>query len=746
MAMNDKTREPRAEVSTKRGTVTPATAKSTGGASSADHTSTARASTGAAVASAVPTAAKPRPSLDRFGPHAAAGLFAALVLVFAGERIFAHSDALRSALTSLGVAVLAASIALRLGIAKRAEGERRSVELSLAKFALLPALGLAVYFATSETGRKLFGIASMQLEPRTKLLGGLTVAWIGLVVLGLLPLVFGEVSLAPMRAAARVELRRVVAATRAGLALALAVLYVTLTTYGVSELDIKADFSYFRTARPGESTRSIVGSLTEPLKVQAFFPPLNEVGLEVHGYLDDLARASNQVEVEKLDRLAVPAIAKEAKVSSDGVVVLSKGGMRETIFFGTEMKSAASKLKTLDADFQKSLLKVLRTARTVHLTVGHGELNEPQGSAESEGRTMRTFKKLLENQNYTVKDLGLAQGLAKDVPDTAFLVAILGPTREFLPEEIAALERFVARGGKVLMALDPEAKVDFGPLAKAVDLEWRPNLLANDKMHMSRRQPRPSDTTILLTNRFSSHASVSTLSRNSTRMAIIVPGAASIEKAAGTSAKIDFIVRAMSETFVDENGNFSFDEGEKRSSYNIAAAVTKPSSGAKGKDEKANDKAKDDDEARALVIADADVLSDAAMVYEANFLFAVDALRWLGGEESFSGSITSTEDVRIEHTKEKDQIWFYGIIFGAPALVLGAGLWVSRQARRGDAAPPKERSKPAPSPKSEKPAAAPDTTASDLNQNDDDEDEDDDQDDGDDAPRSSPAKGGRRNS
>jgi len=66
----------------------------------------------------------------------------------------------------------------------------------------------------------------------------------------------------------------------------------------------------------------------------------------------------------------------------------------------------------------------------------------------------------------------------------------------------------------------------------------------------------------------------------------------------------------------------------------------------------------------------------------ANQVLLLDAVRWLGGEESFAGEVTSEEDVRIEHTKQKDLVWFYATIFGAPALVLGLGLFYVRRSRR----------------------------------------------------------------
>jgi LPXTG-motif cell wall-anchored protein len=85
---------------------------------------------------------------------------------------------------------------------------------------------------------------------------------------------------------------------------------------------------------------------------------------------------------------------------------------------------------------------------------------------------------------------------------------------------------------------------------------------------------------------------------------------------------------------------------------------------------------------RAFVLADVDSLGDLAFGNELNQFFAVDLIRWLGGEESFAGSITNTEDVRIEQTKGKDQAWFYATIFGAPSLLLGVGLLVTRRKRQ----------------------------------------------------------------
>ncbi|XXX71834.1 Gldg family protein [Sorangium sp. So ce134] len=625
-----------------------------------------------------PPAGQPAPAAQRGAPALRAGGWmvpayaGALLAIFLGERVVPTIDGLRYALSGLGLLTLALVTALRFATAVRETGERRAVERALAILSALGLVAVAAYFTTTDAGRSLLGVSRAAPELRARVEAATTVGWIALLVIATVPLFFGEAALAPMRRAERIEGRRVRAATLSGVTLAFAAVYSALFVYAASQLELKADFSYYRTARPGDSTKRVAESLTEPLKITAFFPQLNEVGAEVEGYLREVKAASPQITVEMQDRLLVPALAKEAKVTQDGVIVLSRDTSRETLTVGADIKSAGAKLKSLDADFQKALLKVIRAQRTAYMTVGHGEMNESTSSPE--GRTAKNLRKLLESQNYVIKDLGLAQGLGSELPKDASVVIVLGPQKEFLPEEVAALKRYADDGGHLLLALDPDAKVDLAPLAGAVGLTWKPEVLANDRVYV-RRRFNDSDQAMLVTTRYSSHASVSTLSRHAQQAPTIFPGAASLDKADGGDLKIDFVVRSMGETFADANGNFKFDEGEKRSAYNLAAAVSKElaPAGGDGKDKK---------ELRAFVVADADVFSDAAFRNEPNIVLALDAFRWLGGEESFAGEITTNEDVRIEHTKEKDQVWFWATILVAPAMVLGLGLIITRRGRR----------------------------------------------------------------
>jgi hypothetical protein len=218
-----------------------------------------------------------------------------------------------------------------------------------------------------------------------------------------------------------------------------------------------------------------------------------------------------------------------------------------------------------------------------------------------------------------------------------------------------------------------------------VGLEYSPVLLANDTQHV-RRRANNSDRALLMSNRFSSHASVSTLSRNAARAAIIFARTGSLSASSAPGYKVDMALKAMGGTFADLNQNYEFDkDSEKKDTYNLVAAVTKPVEGAAAAkpDDKDKDAKKEPKELRAFVLADADGLTDLLLSnFGPNRLLLMDAIRWLGGEDSFAGEVNDEQDVRIEHSKQGDQAWFYSTIVGVPALVLGVGLAISRRARR----------------------------------------------------------------
>jgi hypothetical protein len=637
-----------------------------------------------------------------------------LVLVYLGQRVIVTSDAVQMALSVAGVLGVVVATALRFVPKFRAGGDRAPIENLLGWLSLGGLFGLLVYFASTGTGLELLGISEMETKSKERAETLLLIVWVTSIGLSVVPMLFAEAAMHPMRTSTYFESRRVKAAAASGFALAISATYCALFVYAAGQTKAQADYSYFKTSEPGSSTRKMIESFSDPIKITAFFPDVSEVRTEVAGYLTELTRGVPNVELSVVDRYLEPKLAKDMKVFSDGTIVFAKGDTTRTLTVGAEMQSARAKLKTLDRDVQEQLYKLLRSRRLAYLTVGHGEMNAPTDEDKGKGRSAEIVQEILRSQNYQIRTLGLAQGLGREVPEDAELVMVLGPTEPFAPEEIDSLKRYVERGGHLFMALDvdsvtnelptaegrteeaavqPAAAAPAGAgsaleaglseLAKVVGLSYSAALLANDSHHV-RRRANNSDRTLLISNRYSSHASVSTLSRNANRAAIIVARSGSLTASGAQGFKVDMALKAMGGTFADLNQNYDFDkDAEKKDTYNLAAAVSLPVAGSKPDAEKKEGEAEAAKEMRAFVVADADSMSDLLMSnFVPNRLLLADAVRWLGGEDSFAGEVNDEEDVRVEHSKQKDLVWFYTTIIGMPALVLGVGLTIARRARR----------------------------------------------------------------
>ena len=596
-----------------------------------------------------------------------------LLLLFIGERVLAGSDTPRYAAAGLGLAYIVAATILRARAALLAPSGAKCAERALLAASLGVIAALFLYFRP--------GVGAVTGHTAD----ALAVLWPILLVCSVLPILLAQLAGGRARGGGRVEGLRVLEASSGGLTIGLALSLAFVVAWLAKARDEKLDLSYFRTSRPGTATVNMVSSLAEPLDVLLFFPQVNEVKDEVTSYFGELAKRSSRAKLEAHDRMLSPKLAEELKVRKDGVVVLRRGTQTELITLDTDLAKARNSLRTLDEQVQKAVAKVARSPRIAYLTVGHGELNDPPADATGE-RDLKAranlVKSLLELLNYKVKDLGVTSGLGQAVPDDAQVVLALGPARAFLAEELAALDAYLAKGGALLLALDPESKFELGPLEARVGVKFDRTQLVDDKVYLVDRR-NPSDRRGIATDKFSAHASATTLARVRPGEGMALLGAGSLSDLPAVTGqkppKRTYTVRSLSSTFADADGDMAFGVGEKRTAYNLVVAVELAAAG-DGKDAKDPKTAKG---GRALVLADAQLFSDYVLSqFELNKVLVADGVKWLGGEEAWAGDTKSEKDVEIQHTRKQDVAWFYTTILGAPALVLGGGLLAVHRRRK----------------------------------------------------------------
>ncbi|MCC6333877.1 MAG: Gldg family protein [Myxococcales bacterium] len=595
-----------------------------------------------------------------------------LVLAWVGERIVENPTA-RGALTGLGVLLVAVSFVLRLVKSRQGEADARRIHRWLASFSGLSLGALVLYAAQSDLYTRAFGAS---LESSSPTLAGLLAAlWPALLVTALAPTLLMELSFASMVLAPRLEAGRVQEAMFSGLALSFVLTFAFSAQYVASERDSKADLSYFRVARAGEATKKLVASMDEPLEAYLFFPPGSDSAEAVKGYFEELQVASPLLKVTTLDYALEPAKSKELGVTGNGTVVLKKGARKESVFIAVEIEKARTQLRGLDAEIQKRILQVAKSRRTVYLTAGHGErTQDPLGGADQRA-TIEILYKTLQDQNFDVRTLSAAEGLGQEVPKDAAAVFVLGPTQPFTQPEADALAAYEQRGGRLFLALDPEAGLTFEELLKPLGLSMKAQRIAQERGTANIRPP-PSlaDRVNIVTRTFSSHPAVTYLGR--ANAAVLFVGAAPLEELGQHPADlvIDFAVRSIPDAWNDANNNFEFDQasGETKKAHGLVAAVTR-----RAKSNKA------EEELRALVLSDSDNIADELLpLLPGNQYLVVDGFKWLLGDEQLVGATNTEQDVPLTRTRQMDSAWFYGTTFLAPVLVLGLGLVARRRMKK----------------------------------------------------------------
>jgi hypothetical protein len=612
---------------------------------------------------------------------------AGMVLIYVGEKLMESPLSGRLLLDGLGAACLLWAVIARTLNWIRSRGDRRSVEGMILATYLGGILALVLYSLQVDAIReRLFPrMEAPRLVSRYE--GVLDALWPIVWLSSVLPLVFMEISYASMVRAPRIERRRVAFSAGSALAVAWLLASLFLINYLGDVHNLKWDLSHQKISSPSESARKLVANLSEPFDVFLFFPEANEVLEEVSGYFEELAKQSGLFRVRVYDHVMEPKLAEELGARQNGSVVYRYGDRKEVVRIGTEMTEAREKLPRLDEEFQDRFLKLVAEKRTVYFTAGHGERPYDWQGEKDPRAPVTGLKKILTKQNFTVKPLGLGQGLGADVPEDASLLMVVDPTEDFLPEELDALRRYLAGGGRMWMALDADHSSNVSSLLEDYGVRFHPTPLANDQYFM-RAYYNKADRQNLFTNRTSSHPSVNTLSQNASRLAVVLPGSGFLEKLGEKKddVKVVMTLRSMPMTWADEDRNLEPDlPGEAKKTYDLGAAITagvkkKEPGGMEGAEASSGPGQENsgDGEARILVLADADALSDKVIGNMGNYFLFEDGLKWLVGEDRPLGTVGAEEDVRIMHTKEEDVVWFYATIFAVPLLVLGIGVFYNR--------------------------------------------------------------------
>ncbi len=195
-----------------------------------------------------------------------------------------------------------------------------------------------------------------------------------------------------------------------------------------------------------DQTEMLIDGLDQDIEILAFFRENESAAAQ--SLLETYAAGSNRLSFQMIDPDKRPELAQQYEVTQYGTLVLASDDDSIRITELSEEALTNAMIRFTSAETKR-----------IYFLTGHAE---PDLEARETQDGFGQFKAAIQNEGAEVQPLLLAT--IPDVPGDADLLIIAGPQRAFLENEIAALQRYLDRGGNTLFLLEPRFNEDLNAL------------------------------------------------------------------------------------------------------------------------------------------------------------------------------------------------------------------------------------------------------------------------------------------
>jgi ABC-type uncharacterized transport system involved in gliding motility auxiliary subunit len=450
---------------------------------------------------------------------------------------------------------------------------------------------------------------------------------------------------------------------------AIAIAIVVLLSFLANRYHWRYDASQAHVHSLSDQTQKVLAGLERDVEMTAFFQKLDQPA--VRTLLDRYRYASDRVKVDYADPNSRPDLIERMKIAPEKI---GKGLLHVKLGDETVDISEPDEEKVTNA-----LVKLTRTAhKKAYFLTGHNERAvEGKGANEKDG--FARAADALRDENYRFETLNLAT--KGEVPDDADVVIIAGPTQALRPEEHAALQRYLERGGALFAMVDPRAHTDL-----VADLgRWGVEL--GDDAIVDRVQGLFGQAMSPLAAEYGNHEITRDL-----REVTLFPMTRSVQPRKGAEARFVEIVKTSKDSWAERDLDTLFGQGraelgadDLKGPVPIAVAGTPILDGAKPAAADKKDETRKR-EARLVVFGDSDFASNEAIDAYRNRDLFVNSVNWLLGDvEAIAVRPNKSRASRLSLSAEQFTEIRYLSLFVLPELIAVVGVlaWWSRRRAPG---------------------------------------------------------------
>jgi len=431
------------------------------------------------------------------------------------------------------------------------------------------------------------------------------------------------------------------------------------------EYHLQFDWTQARRHSLSDASIAVLASFKDPVTVTAYASQRGKLRRMIGDFVARYQAHKPDLRLEFIDPDLEPEKARAAGVQFDGELILRYGDARENL--------PPNRLN--EEQFTNALTRLgHRGERWLVFLTGHGE-----GSPD----TQRNFDYSLwagELKKRGFRTRALALGTNPQVPANTTALIIGGAQSRLLPGEIKELERYLKEGGNLLWMHNPGPLNGLDGLAEALGIEFVPGTVVDPvsaaltgnptAIVIDQYRPHALVRNFVLQTVFPHAGGIALSGRDSSRLA----GKPSATDQWKSEVLFDTRASSWSETG-RLDASVRFDKGKDiKGPLNLGVALTREYTGAENRKR----------EQRAVVIGDADFLTNSYLGNVGNLELGMSIVNWLSRDEAFVSIPVRTARDRTLNLGRNAQLAL-GLIFLAllPLVMVASGvtIWWRRRKR-----------------------------------------------------------------
>jgi len=408
-------------------------------------------------------------------------------------------------------------------------------------------------------------------------------------------------------------------------------------------------------------TLQVLQSLPGPVHAVGFFTA-REAALQA--YMEDLLQeyryhSGGLLTWEMADPAVNPSLAGQYGVSRSGVTVLTYQDRQEQVdewdMLG-EFDPFTGQPRLYGEQALTNALLRLTASRTprVYFVEGHGE------------PALKEWPDQLRAEGYQQHPLSLPT--LPEVPKDADAVVMAGPVRDLSPREVEVLERYLQRGGRMAVLLDPGRRL---PVLEEWLRQWGVTVRNDVVVDPARHYLYDATSAVPV---YQGHAITQKL--DEARVAMVIPSARSLEV---DEQREGYRYEPLLTTSTEAWGETRWGEGapvkdgnDTKGPLTLAVAVTRTQTATE-----TDGSQQAPPEARLLVVGSSGLVTDDGLTFQGNLDFAMAGVAWLTDrEEGITIRPRGPDTPPIFLTTAQAAAILAGTTVGIPLLFLAAGGWV----------------------------------------------------------------------